>query len=135
MAACDTIVDSQKKAYILSEVYYLSGYILETGLSYAFFSHIRYTGDIYSSVHYSNKGFKTHNTNIKYQYLLNNNCVISDLVFVSSSHKTKALQKLYNEWDVKYRYEHYSNLNKNLLNTYISELARALTKIKIQYPL
>ena len=119
---------------MLAEVYYLSGYVLEAGLSYAFFYHIRFTGDVYSSEHYKNGCFKTHHIQMKYQYMTQRSCFIHDLMFVSRVHGTKELQELFNQWDVKYRYEHYPNLNKRLIISYIEEIEKGLMKIKIQYP-
>lgn len=118
----------------MDEVYYLSGYILESSLSYAFFNHIRYTGDIYSSEHYNSNCFKTHHIQTKYLYMTRCSCVIRDLVFVSRVHTSKDLQCLFNNWDVKYRYEHYPNLDRALLANYIDELEKGLKKIKTQYP-
>ncbi len=130
----DTVSDAKSKSFLLNEVYYLSGYILESSLSYAFFNHIRYNGDIYLSEHYNNKSFKTHHIQTKYIYMMQRSCVIRDLVFVSHGHTSKDLQRLFNNWDVKYRYEHYPNLDKALLDYYIKELEKGLIRIKIQFP-
>ena len=130
----DALEDSTKKANVLSEIYYLSGYVLEAGLSYAFFSHIRYSGDIYLSEHYQNNGFKTHNISLKYSYLLKNSCIINDLVFVSAKHSNRELQSLFNGWDVKYRYEQYVKIKKRTIDAYIVEVERGLNKIRTQYP-
>lgn len=130
----DSLTNSQKKVFLLAEVYYLSGYILESSLSYAFFSYIRYTGDIYSSEHFRNSCFKTHQILMKYQYMAQRSCVINDLLFVSRVHKSKDLQTLFNQWDVKYRYEQLPSLDKRLIVCYIDEIEKGLIKIKTQFP-
>ena len=130
----DSLSDAKRKSYLIAEVYYLSGYILESSLSYAFFSHIRYSGDIYLSEHYKNNGFKTHDIRAKYHYMNKQSCFIHDLVFVSRAHTSKELQNLFNDWNVNYRYEHYSNLDKTLIISYINEIEQDLVKIKTNYP-
>lgn len=125
----------REKSYLLSEIYYLSGYILETGLSYAFFSHICYCGDVYDSPHLKTNLFKTHDLVKKYQYLAQSSCVIPDLVFVSLPHKNNALQTLFLSWNVSYRYEQYPSLTKAILVDYISEIETGLNLIRTKYPL
>ena len=61
-------------------------------------------------------------------------CFIHDLVFVSRAHTSKELQNLFNDWNVNYRYEHYSNLDKTLIISYINEIEQDLVKIKTNYP-
>lgn len=131
----DKAKDARQKSNILSEVYYLSGYVLETGLSYAFFSHIKHAGDIYLSSHFNNNCFKTHRVLQKYEYMMRNSCTINGLVFVSVSHQRRDLQQLFTQWDVKFRYEHHAKLNKEVMNIYIAEIEKGLITIKIQYPL
>lgn len=133
MGKYDSCANSTEQQYLLSEVYYLSGYILETGLSYAFFSHIHFTGDVNQSEHFS-KGFKTHSIQMKYHYMNLKSCFINDLVFVSRKHNIIELQTLFNEWDVKYRYENYPHLSKQLISQYIDEVGKNLARIKTQYP-
>ncbi len=130
----NSVSDANSKSYLLDEVYYLSGYILESSLIYAFFNHIRYTSDIYLSEHYYINCFMTHRIQTKYLYMTQRSCVIRDLIFVSRSHTSKVLQDLFNNWDVKYRYEHYPRLDKTLLDDYINELENGLKKIKKLYP-
>lgn len=131
----DLIVNSCEKTYLLAEVYYLSGYILETGLSYAFFSHICYSGDVYNSSHLNTTSFKTHDLVKKYQYLLRSSCVIPDLVFISLPHNNYALQTLFLSWSVNYRYEQYPGLTKTILAEYISAIETGLNLIRTKYPL
>lgn len=123
-----------QKSYVLSEAYYLSGYILESSLSYAFFSHISFRGDIYLSAHYNNKQFKTHNILQKYAYMTKNACIINDLMFISKPHSKSQLQRMFSDWDVKYRYEQYRNLSKDSVNAFIAEIEKNLLKIKKLYP-
>ena len=71
---------------------------------------------------------------MKYQYMAQRSCVINDLLFVSRVHKSKDLQTLFNQWDVKYRYEQLPSLDKRLIVCYIDEIEKGLIKIKTQFP-
>lgn len=128
-------VDSTRKSYILQEVYYLSGYVLETGLSYAFFSFLKYTDDIYKSEHLKNGGFKTHDISMKYNYMITHSCLINELVFISFPHGDAALQEMFNEWSVNYRYEHNPNLKFKKLCEYMAVLEKDLIRIKTLFPI
>lgn len=96
--------DVEKKA-LLNNSYYLSGYIIETLLSYAFFNSIKCKGEIENNKHFKRKDFKTHDLNLKAAYAKTHNCDFSSLPLIGYKHKDKDVQKLFNKWCVELRYQ------------------------------
>lgn len=96
--------DLEKKS-LLNNAYYLSGYIIETLLSYAFFNFINYKGDIKDNKHFKNNNFKTHDLSTKATYAKTHNCDFSSLPLIGYKHKDKDIQKLFSRWCVDMRYQ------------------------------
>ncbi len=97
---------SQKLDYqknILINIYYLSGYIVETSLSYAYFSHVKFKGDVEESLEYQN-GFKTHRFDIKIRFLKEKNGDLNSVPFISKKVGDERLNLLFNNWSTDFRY-------------------------------
>lgn len=74
--AKDSTTKKDSKDRLCLEIYYLSGYILETMLSYAVCSSMNVNGDVNQSKPFKEDRtrFKVHNLNQKYNYALQNGC-------------------------------------------------------------
>lgn len=124
-------------AFIRHEVYYLSGYIIETLISYALCNHLHIEEEIEENEHFKdNPKFKTHALTRKYNYAKKHNCHLADIIFLSKACSNRKLQDLFENWDVKYRYETPSiPLDKDDLEAYIKEIRNIYLIILLRYPL
>jgi len=110
---------------LIQEAYYLSGYVLEALLSFSVCSYMHVTGDCMKSIPFTSeqKQFKTHDLTQKYRYAKGKGLtVLKDLCFFAKPHKNRDLQKLFTNWDVKYRYETNVLVNKKNLTDFIGEI-------------
>ncbi|MCZ2671385.1 hypothetical protein ACMSEH_06365 [Bacteroides thetaiotaomicron] len=89
----------------MHNIYYLSGYVFETLLSYAFFCKLRWNGEIEKSCHFQDKKFKTHNLSSKIIYAKRYSCDFSGITFLDKKHPDKTLQKMFDNWCVDLRYQ------------------------------
>lgn len=118
------------------EIYYLSGYILETMLSYAVCSSMNINGDVYQSKPFKEEAklFKVHNLNQKYSYALRNGCNgLRNICFFQKKHSDADVQKLFSDWEVKYRYENRETLSPEILSKYISSIEEVYQTILRNY--
>lgn len=123
--ANDSTAKKDTKDRLCLEIYYLSGYILETLLSYAVCSSMNINGDIYQSKPFTDdkNKFKVHDLNQKYNYALQKGCNgLRNLCFFQKKHPDAKIQNLFLEWQVKYRYENRANLSPEVLSTYINSI-------------
>lgn len=123
--AKDPKTNKDKRDRLCLEIYYLSGYILETMLSYAVCSSMNISGDIYQSKPFKEEAnlFKVHNLNQKYRYALHNGCNgLRNICFFQQKHPDNIVQELFSNWHVKYRYENRATLSPDVLSKYISSI-------------
>ena len=132
-ASCD------KSAYIL-EVCYLSGYIIETILSWAIFEQANYKGDILKSEIYNDSFFKTHCLMSKSNIALKKyGCNLRGVIFIDQKHADKNLQNMYSKWTVDLRYQNYKDIHKDLsidenaINIYLKEVENVMNLIIKKY--
>lgn len=121
----DTQIKQDIKNRLCLEIYYLSGYVLETMLSYAVCSSMNVEGDISKSKPFTQDSaeFKTHRLKQKYNYAINNGCIgLRNLCFFQVPHKNKDIQSLFDKWKVDYRYEKKENISSDLLVEYINTI-------------
>ena len=136
MSKCDS---SEKTGYI-SEIYYLSGYIIETILSWAIFEQANYKGDILKSKIYNDGYFKTHCLISKSNIALNKyGCNLRGVIFIDQKHADKNLQNMYSKWTVDLRYQNYKEIYKELsvdensIKSYIQEVEKVMMLIINKY--
>lgn len=123
--AKDLKTSKDTKDRLCLEVYYLSGYIIETILSYAVCSSMNVNGDVYQSKPFKEdaKLFKVHNLNQKYTYALKIGCNgLRNICFFQKKHPDTIIQNLFSDWHVKYRYENRAILSTDILSKYISSI-------------
>lgn len=129
-------VKTDSKNRLCQEIYYLSGYILETLLSYALCSSLNITGDIFESKPFKedSKQFKTHNLMQKYNYALKHGCMgLRGLQFFQKEHQNAEIQELFNSWEVKYRYETHANISIDNLSVYLKTIEDIYRTILLKY--
>lgn len=124
----DTKPESNK---ILQNIYYLSGYIIETSLNYAFYSCINYTGEIEDHHLYNSKALKNHKFDIKINYIMTNGGDLSNLPFISTKYHNREVEKLFQNWstDLRYCCNNQVNINKKLIENLIKEIKDINTTI------
>lgn len=122
-----------EKRDLIAEIYYLSGYIVETLLSYAIFSVASREIKNRPIEEYPDyeKGFKTHNFQAKIQFALAHGCNFDGFLFIAAGHQNSNFRRLFNAWQVDMRYQHYSrfhnvpsSIDDQMISNYISELAK-----------
>lgn len=121
----NTSIRQDIKNRLCLEIYYISGYILETMLSYAVCSSMNVKGDINKSKPFKQDSaeFKTHRLMQKYTYAINNGCIgLRNLCFFQIPHQNKEIQELFTKWKVDYRYEKKENISPDLLEEYIDSI-------------
>lgn len=132
----DVNTKKDTKDRLCLEVYYLSGYILETMLSYAVCSSMNISGDVYQSKPFKEDRFlfKVHDLNQKYNYALHKGCHgLRNMCFFQEKHPNAIVQNLFSDWQVKYRYETRANLSPKILKTYISSIENIYQTILKNY--
>lgn len=132
----DSRINKDTKDRLCLEIYYLSGYILETMLSYAVCSSMNIKGDVYQSKPFKedSKFFKVYNLNQKYNYALQKGCNgLRNICFFQKKHPNAIIQDLFSDWQVKFRYENRANLTPNVLSTYINSIEDVYKEILKNY--
>lgn len=108
--------NSEEKRNIISDIYYLSGYVIETLISYAIFcvapNAIR-NKPIEEHPDYE-KGFKTHNFQAKISFALNHKCDFSGITLISNIHPKSEINSLFRGWTIEVRYQHPSKILRKL---------------------
>lgn len=118
-----------KEKYILSTIYYLSGYIIETILKYSIYSAIDYqrNEDIKkldsNGLTYKNN-IKIHNLNLLKTEL--------DKRHIARLDNFKSNQKLFNAWDSEFRYDSKLNHSKEEIISFF-EFAKLNYNSLVQY--
>ena len=139
--ALASINNLEEKNALLADIYYLSGYIIETLLSYAFFcSCDKKTRKKAVEDHPEyNNGFKTHDFQAKISFVIKHNCSLDGMIFVSEKHPNKKYMDLFNKWHVELRYRSISNagfrftIDEQLIKGYIGSLKDLETQINRKY--
>lgn len=134
--AKDSTTKKDTKDRLCLEIYYLSGYILETMLSYAVCSSMNVNGDVNQSKPFKEDRtrFKVHDLNQKYNYALQNGCNgLRNICFFQKKHQDIVVQNLFDDWRVEYRYENRPNLSPEILSEYISSIESIYQTILINY--
>lgn len=88
------------------DIYYLSGYIIETMISYTFFVNINWRRNEHiESCQLYDKGFKTHNLSAKLAFATSKaKCNYTGVSLLSNKITDKTEQKMFNEWSEVVRY-------------------------------
>lgn len=132
---------SEMKNALVSDIYYLSGYVVETLLSYAFFcSCDQKTREkpIEDHPEYE-KGFKTHNFQSKISFVKKHQCNLDGFDFISQSHPNKKYMNLFNSWQVELRYTSLSGLglkcsiDEQIITGYVEALKKLESQILRKY--
>lgn len=130
---CDAlsgIKDQEEKNAIMVDVYYLSGYVFETLLSYAIFcssDNKTRKKPVEEHPDYEN-GFKTHDFQAKICFAKNHQCDLNGITFISQKHANETYMKLFNGWCVELRYKSpkscpaISMVNETLIKGYINSI-------------
>lgn len=118
-------VNAEEKHKLISEAYYLSGYVLEAMLSYSVCSFLNITGDCMQSKPFTvdkNK-FMTHDLTQKYRYACGIGLThLMKLKFFSNKHPNNHLQEMFAKWNVRFRYETCNLVSKDNMSLYINEI-------------
>lgn len=95
-----------KKQNLKLDIYYLSGYIIETMISYTFFVNLNWGKNVHIETYpLYEKGFKTHNLSSKLSFATSNaHCNYSGVALLSDKITDKIEKKMFKEWSEVVRY-------------------------------
>lgn len=101
----DNEQDTNMHSYLLQEIYYLSGYVIETALSWAIYQQYGGSDDVKASdIYKQDKKFKTHNLTLKTDCAkAKHNCIFPGVPFIDKPHRCKTLQNYFTYWDTDVR--------------------------------
>lgn len=135
LAVANTAIPADKKNHILDNIYYLSGYVLETMLSYVLCNKMNLQGDVMDTDYFKTTAFKTHNLNTKIMYLKSHDCNINGVVFISTR-VSREQQKMFSSWGADYRYQKSGSLRQNVdINEYMKNIQVFYNQILQKYPM
>ena len=120
----------EKKA-IIDDIYYLSGYIIETLISHAIFSmeDNQTKKNPVNEYPYYEKGFKTHNFQAKIDFAIKHGCSFNGFLLIDQKHPNEKNMKLYNGWSVDLRYQktatmhNIPDISEKMITDYIEVLS------------
>jgi|SRR5690606_4657959 len=138
LSTCDILLKSieatktEEKQKIIYNIYYLSGYIIETSLNYAFFCLVNHKGEIETHPSYTSNGIKNHKFDSKIKFIKDNYGDLSGLPFISTSPQNGNLYKLYRNWSTDLRYYVSTDkiiINEKIIENFIAEIKKFSTII------
>lgn len=94
------------KKRLFQEIYYLSGYVVETMMSYAILVVKQCKGNVYEDETYNGGKFKTHHLEVKANWAtVEHGCDFSTIEALTQIHRDNKLGWLYRSWSADVRYE------------------------------
>lgn len=134
------IYNTAKRERLKLDIYYLSGYIIETMISYTFFINIRWEKNKHIEKYsYYNYGFKTHKLSAKLAFAISMaHCDYSGVSLLGIKICDTVERKMFNEWSEVVRYQNpktYSNLDFTVedLKKYIEDIDLMFDQLKMKY--
>lgn len=125
---------------LLLDIYYLSGYVIETMISYSHFVCLGWKeNDNIETYSLYGKGFKTHDLSAKITFaVLKARCDFSGITLLGIDIKNDIKRKMFHEWSEKVRYQHSkisSKLvfNENDLESYLGDIEKMFNQLKNKY--
>lgn len=118
----------QESKSLKLDIYYISGYIIETLISYSFFASINWKSDIEDSPLY-NKSFKQHKIMNKLNFVLKYSCSFPGVILLDTKPKNSLMLKMMNEWSEVIRYQDPKKICKDLAFT-VDDLEKYIGLIK-----
>lgn len=124
---------SGKRERLKLDIYYLSGYIIETMISYTFFVSLNWQKNvpIEKCQHY-NKGFKTHKLSSKILFATSKvYCDYSGIPLLGNIIDDSTERKMFNSWSEVVRYQNPKTYSK--LEFSEGDLRRYLSQIELMF--
>lgn len=125
--------NANDKRDLIADIYYLSGYIVETLLSFAIFSVAgrRIQNNPIEMHPDYNNGFRTHNFQAKIHFAITHGCNFDGMPFIGTRHSNENLGKLFRAWQVDMRYQYHFKfqnspelIDDKMICAYIVELSK-----------
>ena len=129
-----------KRERLKLDIYYLSGYVIETMISYTFFVKLNWQKNkhIESCPYYKN-GFKTHNLSMKLSFATSKaHCDYSGVPLLGNKISDSKERKLFCGWSEVIRYQNPKTcINLDFsevdLKNYLSDIETMFNQLKIKY--
>ncbi len=129
-----------KRQSLKLDIYYLSGYIIETMISYSFFVSLGWQKNNHiETCPLYDKGFKTHKLTAKMTFATSKaHCDYSGITLLGVKIRNDVERKMFNEWNEVVRYQNpktYSKLEftESDLHIYISDINLMYNQLKRKY--
>ena len=129
-----------KRERLKLDIYYLSGYVIETMISYTFFVRLNWqkNKDIKSCPYYE-KGFKTHDLSRKLSFAASNaHCDYSGVPLLGNKISDSKVKKMFCGWSEVIRYQNPKtcmnlDFSEDDLKNYLSDIELMVNRLKIKY--
>lgn len=129
-----------KRERLKLDIYYLSGYVVETMISYTFFVNLNWNKkDHIESCSFYDNGFKTHNLSAKLTFATSKaHCDYSGVPLLGNKIIDSKERKMFYGWSEVVRYQNpktYINLDfsEGDLKKYLSDIESMFNQLKIKY--
>lgn len=129
-----------KRQSLMLDIYYLSGYIIETMISYSFFVSLGWQKNNHvETCPLYDKGFKTHKLTAKMTFATSKaHCDYSGITLLGVKISNAIERKMFNEWSEVVRYQNpktYSKLEftEGDLYNYLSDINSMVNQLKRKY--
>lgn len=127
------INSKDERKTILLEVYYLSGYVIETLISYAIFKFVGCKeNDKIEEHRIYTPAFKKHRFSEKLAFAANHKLRFKGIVLIDSMPNDKDIRNLYNNWDSTIRYILPEGVNKSITESAIIKYIEHIKELKKQ---
>ena len=131
---------SAKRERLKLDIYYLSGYVIETMISYTFFVNLNWqkNKDIKSYPYYKN-GFKTHDLSLKLSFAASNaHCDYSGVPLLGNKISDSKERKMFCGWSEVIRYQNPKtcidlDFSEEDLKKYLFDIESMFNQLKIKY--
>ena len=129
-----------KRERLKLDIYYLSGYVIETMISYTFFVNLNWQKNKHiESYPYYEKGFKTHNLSRKLSFAISNaHCDYSGVALLGNKISDSKERKMFCGWSEVIRYQNPKtcidlDFSEEDLKKYLFDIESMFNQLKIKY--
>jgi len=129
-----------KRERLLLDIYYLSGYVIETMISYSHFVSLGWNvNDNIETYSLYGKGFKTHDLSAKITFAVSKaRCDFSGITLLGINIENVTERKMFHEWSEKVRYQHPKKSSKldfdeNDLKNYLYDIDKMFNQLLNKY--
>lgn len=134
------VKQEKRRQRLMLDIYYLSGYIIETMISYSHFVSLGWRKNNHIETYpLYDKGFKTHNLSVKLTFAVSKgHCDYSGIILLGQAITNATERKMFYEWSEKVRYQSPKTIskldfNEEDLKHYLSDIEKMFNQLRLKY--